>query len=95
MGEGQSGLWGTLTGTLMRGRDPGISQERLEAMEDTLGAWKGQADAAGKKTCGRQGAEAAGSCLGTMVTLAGYQLTQGESGPDSAKMADPAVLPDW
>ena len=37
-------------------------------MEDTLGAWKGQADVAGKKTCGRQGAEVAGSCLGTMVT---------------------------
>lgn len=42
---------GTLTGTLMRGRDPGSSQERLEIMEDTLGAWKGQSDDAGKKNC--------------------------------------------
>lgn len=36
---------------LMRGRDPGSSQERLKATEDTLGARKGQFDAAGKKNC--------------------------------------------
>ena len=48
----------------MRGKDPGSSQERLEATEDTLGAWKGQVDASGKKTCGRQGAEAGRQLLG-------------------------------
>lgn len=51
LGEGDSGLFRTLTGILMRGRDPGSSQERLKAMEDTLGARKGQFDAAGKKNC--------------------------------------------
>lgn len=49
----------------MRGRDPGSSQERLEAVKDTLGARKGQFDAAGKKTCRRrQGAEAGRQLLG-------------------------------
>lgn len=39
---------------LMRGRDPGSSQERFKAMEDTLGAWKGHFDAGGKKNCRRR-----------------------------------------
>lgn len=39
---------------LMRGKDPGSSQERLKASEDTLGAGKGQFDAAGKKNCRRR-----------------------------------------
>lgn len=38
----------------MRGRDPGSSQERLKATEDTLGAREGQFDAAGKKNCRRR-----------------------------------------
>lgn len=38
----------------MRGKDPGSSQERLKASEDTLGAGKGQFDAAGKKNCRRR-----------------------------------------
>lgn len=41
-------MYGALTGMLMRGMDPGSSQERLTAMEDTLEAQKGQFDAAGK-----------------------------------------------
>lgn len=47
-------MYGALTGMLMRGMDPGSSQERLKAMEDTLEAQKGQFDAAGKKNCGRR-----------------------------------------
>lgn len=64
-GERDSGLWGRLTGTLMRGREPGSSQERLEATEDTLEAPEGQFVAAGKKNCGRRGrAEVGGRLLG-------------------------------
>lgn len=53
--RGDSGVYGTLTGMLMRGRDPGSSQERLKAMEDTLEAQKGQFDVVGKKNCRRRG----------------------------------------
>jgi hypothetical protein len=38
----------------MRGRDPGSSQERLKAMDDTLGVRKGQSDDAGKKNYRRR-----------------------------------------
>lgn len=44
----------TLTGMLMRGRDPGSSQEALEAMEDALEARKRQSDGTGKKSCRRR-----------------------------------------
>lgn len=47
----------TLTGMLMRGRDPGSSQEALKAMEDALEARKGQSDDIGKKSCRRRWVE--------------------------------------
>ena len=53
MGRETQGRTETLTGMLMRGRDPGSSQEALEAMEDSLEARKRQSDGTGKKSCRR------------------------------------------
>lgn len=46
-----------LTGMLMRGRDPGSSQEALEALEDALEARKRQSDDTGKKSCRKRWVE--------------------------------------
>lgn len=48
---------------LMRGRDPGSSQERLKVMEDTLEAQKGQFDVVGKKNYRRRGGAEVGRQL--------------------------------
>lgn len=53
-GEGDPRLRRVLTGTLMRGSDPGSSQDRLKPTEDTLGVWKGQSADAGKKNYRRR-----------------------------------------
>lgn len=50
MGKKTQGRRKTLTGMLMRGRDPGSSQEALKATEDTLESR--QSDDTGKKSYG-------------------------------------------
>lgn len=52
MGKETQGCTKTLTGMLMRGRDPGSSQEALKATEDTLETR--QSDDTGKKSYGRR-----------------------------------------
>lgn len=59
MGKETQGCTKTLTGMLMRGmlmrgRDPGISQEALKVTDDTLEARKRQSDDTGKKSYGRR-----------------------------------------
>lgn len=53
MGKETQGCSETLTGILMRGRDPGSSQEALKAMDEALEARKRQSDDTGKKSCRR------------------------------------------
>lgn len=92
VGEGSQGCGGHSMGTLMRGRTQGSPGE-LESMEDTLGAWKGQADVAGKKTCGRQGTEGGRQLLGHNGDFSWVSADPGSGwGQTLPKWADPAVL---
>lgn len=52
MGKETQGFTETLTGMLMKGRDPGSSQEALNT-EDTLEVRERQSDGTGKKSCRR------------------------------------------
>lgn len=56
-GKEIQGCTETLTGMLMRGRDPGCSQEALKATEDALEARRRQSDDPGKKICRGRWAE--------------------------------------